>query len=547
MKGAISRRNFIRGGAIAAAGAAAASMVGCASQDNAASYLPDTWDQEADIVVVGFGGAGIAAALTAAEEDLGEVLVLEAAPEGEEGGNTRASQQVVFCGTDHDGLVTYQRNLNGSYDDADENLDAWATMLLENIEWLEEQGCDMQPTDSYTPEYDEVEGCEYVQCYLCDGVIGQQTLWLALKDKFDSLGIQALYDARVTKLIHNPETKEVYGVATEDGRTIKARKGVLLSCGGFEKDVDLLASYYPIGSKGFQHYGTPYNRGDGIRMAQSVGAQLWHMNNYAGGSLSTIVDKEKLVSSPLTWGAKDYIFVGPNAKRWLYEETQSIQKHGKANYFGNYVQVHEPFPAYAVFGPKAFEAKQIVAPASYGWASQFGYAELSNQERVDEGFFFEADTIEELAEMIELDPAALKETIETYNGYCAAGKDPEFGRGEDFYSNHAMISAGAENTSTHLDGATPAIKAFELVPIEAPYYAFPIRRGGANTQGGPRRQDDCNVLSVEGEVIPRLYSAGELGSIYAYMYNGGGNVAEAIATGRTAARSIGGLEAWDAK
>ena len=69
--------------------------------------------------------------------------------------------------------------------------------------------------------------------------------------------------------------------------------------------------------------------------------------------------------------------------------------------------------------------------------------------------------------------------------------------------------------------------------------------GTLNTQGGPRRGTDGSVLKVDGTSIPRLYAAGEMGTIYSYNYNGGGNVSEAMSSGRLAARSIGALESWE--
>ena len=67
-----------------------------------------------------------------------------------------------------------------------------------------------------------------------------------------------------------------------------------------------------------------------------------------------------------------------------------------------------------------------------------------------------------------------------------------------------------------------------------------------NTQGGPKRNENAQTLDWDGNSIPRLYNCGEFGSIYAYMYNGGGNVGEAIATGRVAGLHAVGLDPWDA-
>lgn len=532
---AVSRRGFLQGTALAAAGVAAAGLMGCSSADGKAKedFLPESWDQEADIIIVGFGGAGIAAAITAADEGLGDALVLEAAPEGEEGGNTRVSQQAVFTTDDPKALAAYQKNLNDPYIVPDDRLLSWAEALAENPQWLIDQGADMVKHDS-TSEYPDIEGHEAGYVVVASEGIGNENLWKPLRARFDELGCKALWDTRVTNLIFDPATKEVRGVKAVDGRTFKARKGVLIACGGFEKDEKLLDTYYPVGSKGFWQYGTPHNFGDGIRMCQEIGASLWHMNNYAVGSIASIATPGTSIAAPVSFAAKDYIFVGPNAKRWLYEETQAFQKHGKYNYNGNYVQVHEPFPAWAILGSKCFEAGPVFKKGTYGWASIFETFLESNQAYVDAGMWEKADSAEELAKKIGVDPNALAETIATYNGYCANGKDEEFGRGEAAQANWTLATGGSAG-----------IKPFDLEALEPPFYAIPIRRGGANSQGGPERGVNFEVLSTDGAPIPRLYAGGECGAIYPYKYEGGGNVSEAIATGRVAARQIGALSSWE--
>jgi succinate dehydrogenase/fumarate reductase flavoprotein subunit len=70
-----------------------------------------------------------------------------------------------------------------------------------------------------------------------------------------------------------------------------------------------------------------------------------------------------------------------------------------------------------------------------------------------------------------------------------------------------------------------------------PFYAMELTPAFVNTQGGPRRNKDAQIMSVDGEAIGRLYSAGELGSIYAFLYLGGGNIDECFAFGRIAGRN----------
>ena len=118
-------------------------------------------------------------------------------------------------------------------------------------------------------------------------------------------------------------------------------------------------------------------------------------------------------------------------------------------------------------------------------------------------------TVRELASLIDIEPGTLETSVQRYNAFAKEGKDTDFGREPD------RISAIGS----------------------PPYYAMELTPSFINTQGGPRRNKDARVISIAGEPIPRLYSAGELGSIYAFNYNAGGNVGECFAFGRIAGRN----------
>ncbi|MFA4911593.1 MAG: FAD-binding protein, partial [Desulfobacteria bacterium] len=108
---------------------------------------------------------------------------------------------------------------------------------------------------------------------------------------------------------------------------------------------------------------------------------------------------------------------------------------------------------------------------------------------------------------IGVDPDNLEQTARGYERYCAQGSDPEFDRQQQ-----------------------------DLVPlIKPPFYGVKLLPGGPNTQGGPKRNHQAQVLNVNGDPIPRLYAAGEFGSIYGMLYpSAGSNLAECIAFGRIA-------------
>lgn len=538
----VSRRDLVKitGAAAAATAVAGASLA--AADESAASWMPEAWDGEADIVVVGTGAAGLCAGITACDEGLGSVLVLEAAPEAEAGGNTRVSGQLMFIPDTAEDAVKYQTNLNGPYAVDEELLQAWAENLCENLEWFDHLGGELVESGSCNPEFPDIEGSEGCHTYVLDGVTGEGHLWDFFMKVAADHGVPIQYDTRVTELVFDPATKEVVGVKALDGRCYKANKGVILACGGWENDPALMNTYYTNGYPDMAPAGTPWNVGDGLRMAQSVGADLWHMNNYSLANLAARVSNSSpCVSFPL-WSTKDYIYVGPNAKRFCYEETTSLNKHGKTLRDGVYVSQHVPMPHYAIMGKAAFETGPLFPQYPYLWTDLIGPKDAQdNQGYVDAGLIVKADTVRELAEQIGLDPDTLEETVNAYNEFCANGKDEDFGRGEDYYGNFSgMVSGSAESS----DEETVVISGFELQPLEAPFYAFKQYISILNTQGGPKRSAKGEVLDLNGNPIPRLYAAGELGCVYSYQYNGGGNVSEAVSSGRLAARSAGALEAW---
>ena len=154
---------------------------------------------------------------------------------------------------------------------------------------------------------------------------------------------------------------------------------------------------------------------------------------------------------------------------------------------------------------------------SHGWTQIIEKYDWSadNSKELAKGWIKSAETVAGLARLVGLDPAALEASVTRWNSSCEAGADSEFGR------------------------------TLMLAPLaRGPYYAIELSPSMLNTQGGPRRNERAEIVRPDGTPIPRLYSAGELGSIYSYLYQGTGNIGECLAFGRISGRNAAAQAAW---
>lgn len=561
--GGLSRRSFIGAAAASAVAAAAFGMTACSNEgntsDEARSFLPETWDYETDIAIVGYGGAGISASITCEQEGLGDFIAFDAAPAGLEGGNSRTCGQLLFIPKTVEAAVKYQKALNSPYVVEDELVQAWAENLCENFDWLEDLGADLKEYPAFSPEYPELceneEDAKDLTVWLAHGQMGNAAAWNVLSEQ---TSVPVENDRRVVRLIHDPQTKEVFGciAVDSDGKeyNIKARKGVILSCGGMENDADLRNDFAPLnGTLNCMPIGTIYNRGDGVKMCMNIGARLWHMSNMPTSEYVIKISSESpqdQAGYSFMKGNKAFINVGPDGTRFMNEEAGSLQRHGMESISGIFLETRFPQPAFMVFGQSMFDAAPLVpGPIASGYSSTAGWVEpMTNDELVEQGLMYKADTIEALAKQMMVDPAALSETVTNYNNYCADKKDPDFGRGEALVSTFAGITNATNSANVSSVGEKVVVEAFDLEPIDGPtFYAIPIFPCLINTLGGPKRGTKNEVLDMSDQPIPRLYACGELGEISPYLGNGGDNFSGAISSGRCAARAVGALDSWETK
>jgi succinate dehydrogenase/fumarate reductase flavoprotein subunit len=488
-------------------------------------WLPKQWDKEADIVVVGFGGAGAATAITA--HDLGaSVLMLEKAPEGEEGGNTRVAGQGYLQVYDVEKAVTYLNALCGRYAVPQSMVSAWAGEIRGNNDWVSSIGGDPQE-HQHQPEgieFPELPGADCTHKFHHGDILGYSNTWKCFESAVKQRPVEILYESPARKLIQHGITGDILGVQAEQrGKVIhvKARKAVVLTCGGFENNQEMIRNYLPDLPYCYTS-GTPYNNGDGITMAQMVGADLWHMNNYAGPSLAFKAPEYKTTFSmtPLHYTHEmrgGMIVVGPDANRFVDEKLKP--KHGKIKTNGQWRHMPAPCPMFMVFDHALFGSGPLYdkKPVS-GWARVIERYDWSadNSAELKRGWIKRADSLGALAQVIGLDSEALEQSVQRWNRVCESGTDHDFGR-------RRML---------HRFG-------------QPPYYAMELAPSMLNTQGGPRRNERGQIVRPDGTPIPRLYSAGELGSIYSHLYQGTGNIGECLAFGRICARNAVAEESWD--
>lgn len=541
---AYDRRDFLKGAAAAGAAALAGTGMLATAAHAAEAAVNIDWADEADFVIAGTGCAGMSAACTINFEGLGTCLVLEVAPKDMRGGNSSATAGIVFCPDSIDAAIEYQNALSAGYDVPEDVMQAWAEELCANLDWMRENfGCEFKTCEQGTwgiqGEYPFMPRAQECPSYN----VTEGTTWNVLAGKYDELEIPTYYETRAQRLITN-ESGEVIGVASEDGRNFKAKKAVLLATGGFEANPEMMRSYLPTGYTDTLGKGSWYNRGDGIKMAQALGADLWHMNNVSGAALGfkAAVSDEYDARTWTRWATHNYIFVDARAHRFMDEDVlyTEMLRHGKQYRRGCFTESALPTGAWAIFGDEEFNSgKCIFSTSSFASMKAVDGRFTTNEEGLEAGVIVKCDTVEDLAAATGLDAAVLAGTIEEYNAAADANDDVQFGRGKAKNEYSELMTAPGN------EGGEVAREAFDLARIDAPYYAIELVGTVLNTQGGPRRSAACEVLDVFGEPIARLYSAGEMGCEYAYVYNVGGNIAEAIGSGRHAARQMAKLEAWE--
>ena len=241
MEGGVSRRSFLKGAGVAAAAVAgSAALAGCASGSTGAAsgdWLPKSWDYECDLLVIGYGGAGMWASLIGADECGQEVIVLEKAPV-EGGGNSRINngEWTIVEESDKERFKKYIKAFTHGKT-PEPMIDAWVNECVRNTEYADKYGMTYEVSEvalaGAIPEYYFLDDNAYEGSCKLSSVDGFGMLsFRELDAQREKLGVQVLFDCHDERLIQNPETKEIVGAYTMIGseeKTVKARKGVIMT------------------------------------------------------------------------------------------------------------------------------------------------------------------------------------------------------------------------------------------------------------------------------------------------------------------------------
>ena len=524
-EGSMNRRSFLKGLAVSAVGAAGVSLAGCAPKSASGESIGDftfaetvKWDGEYDVIVVGFGGAGAVAAKTAADEGAG-VLLLDKAPEGHEGGNTRYCAQMFANGAgDEAATKAYYKALGDDKPLPDDVFEAYTTGIAHIADnyaatyGLDKNefgniGTNVTPPEElkgYTifgPEYPEFEGSDVVLLSALHHGSQDAYMWQIqrkgvedLKDKID-----VWFESPAVNLIQDPQSKTILGVKVlrkGEELSIRAKNGVVLTCGGFENNREMVKDY--LGMANYAPLGSLFNTGDGITMALEAGADLWHMHSYEGmlmfGGMSYMVpegERGHMFMPTTGYHLGSSILVGTDGYRYLRED--EIPRHGHVYRNGTWESPKHPTRCFLVYDQKKADALSAAGVMPDDVAATV----------------VSAPSLAELGTIIGTKPGVLEQTVADFNAAAEAGHDPALNR--------------QEKSMAAFDGDA--------------YYALELQPNILNTQGGPRRNGNAEVTNAQGEPIPHLYSAGECGGVTSNMYQGGGNMAENLIFGQIAGRN----------
>ena len=589
----MSRRGFFMGSAaIAAAGGL--SLAGCAQQDRPtnddegtvaaaepqapAQGLPEQWDRETDVVVVGTGTI-LPAALRAADNGL-EVLVLEKHPT-HFGGTTSWFGGGCSCPNSKQqleaGKPEVPRDLLKQYmlETADgmgseEVIDALLDNYVPAIDYLADE-CDvpiMYPALGDTPGFALYTSCscleeEYANLNYHitvkpteDGKMMGRAWIQYFRDALDERGIETLMGTPATSLIYKGDPLlgdgEVVGVwadSPEGPIAIKARYAVILGTGGFDFNEEMVKGYLrgPV----YSTFAIETNTGDGHAMAANVGAAMGNMSECFRMAFVKVGDEVEYQNSHVEdddlkthmsqcskssmqainqLGRASSIVVNKHGQRFGNESCSYDDWGRNCEQYDTGWHEWRNVPAY------------LIADSNYTGSLGSAVPQKMTSEGAEVPSYVKRfDTLEELADGMGINKENLLSTVERFNGFAAEGVDPDYNRGANSWDRYT--GADMERFKNG-EIANPC-----LAPVEnGPFYVVEVYPGMMQTKGGIVINGNAQAVNTRGEAIPRLYAgsnciANPLGRGYGW---GGATAANGFVVGYIAANHIAdSLKPWE--
>jgi tricarballylate dehydrogenase len=486
-------------------------------------------DQISDVIVVGAGNAAFCAAL-AAQERGAKVLMLEAAPENEAGGNSRftaGSIRVVYNGTDD--IKTLVPDLTpaeiestdfGTYT-ADQFFDDMArvtqhradpdlvellvTRSFDTLNWMREKGLRLIPI--YGRQAFKVGGrFKFWGGLTVEAVGGGPGLVAMLTAAARQRGIEIRYRTRALALLCDGNRVEGVRVRSDGAMQELRANAVVLACGGFEANAEWRTRYLGPGWDLAKVRGSRFNTGDGIRMALAIGASprgnwsgchavQWEMNAPEFGDLA-VGDQFQKHSYPFG------ILINVTGQRFVDEGAD----------FRNYT--------YAKYGRVVLEQ-----PGQFAWQvfDQKVKHLLRDEYKIRQITKVAANTIEELAQKLEgVNATAFLRTIREWNATVQTGVP---------FNPNVKDGRGTQGLAVNKSNWANTIDA-------PPFEAYAVTCGVTFTFGGLRINNDGAVLNTDYQPVGGLYAAGELvGGLFYFNYPGGTGLMSGAVFGKIAGGS----------
>jgi tricarballylate dehydrogenase len=484
-----------------------------------------------DVIVVGAGNAALCAALSAQEQGA-RVLVLEKASEEERGGNsTFTAGGFRFV---HDGVEDLRTDVLVDLSDAEArsmHIPPWtAETYMDDLMRVTENLSEPELADLLVNRSRETvvwmreKGVRWIpmlkrQSYLVNGInvfFGGMAVeavgggWGLVDFLFKAAernGIAVRYNTGLRRLIQNRKG-DVTGVTVfgQDGYEDIQARSVVLACGGFEADPEMRVRYYGPGWELAKVRGTRHNTGDGIKAALEIGAAAfggwstchavqWDISSPPFGD-RVVLDNYQKHSYPIG------LIVNANGERFV-DEGADFRNHTYAKY-GREVMKQPQRMAVQIFDKKTIDMTR-------------------DEYRIRQVTKAQANTLEELAQQLEINVEGFVRTVKAFNAACQLGE-----------YNPSILDGKCTK------GITPPKSNWALPIDEPPYSGFVVTCGITFSFGGLKITTNGEVEDTTGRVIPGLFAAGELvGGIFYQNYLGGAGLASGSVFGRLAGGSAG--------